>query len=127
MSESRNHKSQPLTVKPFEKQDKTKESVSLSSANQVIASNIRPFNGALAFEVANPDSDLSGDATINLQLSVSGQNWVQAVDINGDNITYTLSSGNTIADSISGIPEGVYMQIVVVENLTGTLIVSTLK
>lgn len=127
MSIPKNYRNKPLTVTKYESEDKLITEVSLAEANQVLTIPFRPYSGSVAFEVSNIDNDLSGSATVNLQLSVSGQNWVQAVDINGDNITYSLTAGNTIADTVSGIPEGTYLRLIVVENLTGTLDVAVLK
>ncbi len=81
------------------------------------------YSGAMSFEVANPSSDLSGSATINVQISVSGvgDNWIQATDSNGDNLTYTLTAGSVVIEAISGIPLGTPLRLIVVETVTGTL------
>lgn len=101
-----------------------KSTITLREANQVIAST-KSYSSGMSFEVANLAANLSGSATVNIQMSVSGTNWVQAVDANGNNFTYTLTSGGVVIDAITGIPEGTPLRIVVVENLTGTLEIAT--
>jgi hypothetical protein len=96
----------------------------LRSANQVIAST-KSYSGGMSFEVSNSGSNLSAPATINIEMSITGLNWTQAVDSIGNDLTYILTSGSTIMDSITGIAEGVSLRIVVEENLTGTLQIAT--
>jgi hypothetical protein len=112
-------------VDKYEADNKQQSTVDLKSvANRVIAVT-KSYSGGMSFEVSNSAADLSGAATINIEMSISGDNWEQAVDSNGTDLTYSLSSGNTIMDAISGIPEGTLLRIVVVESLTGVLIVTT--
>lgn len=93
-------------------------------ANQPIAVT-NSYSGGMSFEVSNSDSDLSGPATVNVEMSVSGKNWEQATDANGDDLTYILAVGATIMEAISGIPLGTNLRLVVVEALTGTLYITT--
>lgn len=94
------------------------------TANQPIAVT-NSYSSGMAFEVSDSNSDLSGSATVNVEMSVSGKNWEQATDANGDAFTYTLAVGATIMEAISGIPLGTNLRLVVVEALTGTLVVTT--
>lgn len=113
-----------VSTKPYERDNIQSKSVSLNQANQIIA-NTKSFSGGMGFEVSNVADDLSGAATVNVEMSISGKNWEQATDVNDADLTYSLVSGATIMESISGIPDGVFLRIVVEENLTGTLEVVT--
>jgi hypothetical protein len=114
----------PFLIQEYQKENKSSKEISLFQANQVIES-VKCFTGALAFELTNSNSDLSASATIVLEVSVSGHSWVQAVDSDGVDFSYTMGAGATIIDTISGIPIGTFLRFKVVENLTGILEIFT--
>ena len=107
-----------------EASNKQSNTVILKETDQPIAVT-NSYSGGMSFEVSNPSSDLSGPATINVEMSVSGVNWEQATDANGDDFTYTLAAGATIMEAISGIPEGTLLRLVLSGSVTGTLEVTT--
>jgi len=104
-----------------------KNSVILTGVANTPIAVTNSYSGGMSFEVSNPDSDLSASATINVQISVSGSgdNWAQATDSIGEDLTYTLDSGGVLIDAISGIPLGTPLRLIVVEAITGTLEIST--
>jgi len=108
-----------------------KELANLKKITTILAQTDQPiavtnsYSGGMSFEVSNPSSDLSGVATINVEMSVSGTNWIQATDSSGDDFTYTLAAGETIAEAISGIPQGTKLRLILSGSVTGTLEIAT--
>lgn len=110
--------------KQIERDNFIKESFILNGGGAQYYALRSAVNGYLVYQLSDPDSNLSGALTINLEMSNDGSNWLQATDSNGDDITHILTVGGSVMEKLSDVNPFVKLRLSLVSAVTGEILIS---
>ncbi len=116
---------QVVFTQKVEKDNFIKENVVLTGAGTQYYAIRTAVNGFVIYQLSDPSSTLSGALTVNLEMSNDGENWLQATDANGDDITHSLSAGSSVMEKLSDVNPFVKLRLDLSSAVTGTLLIST--